>query len=460
MSESPPPVKSRVGRIITATKRKLSAPTSTFLKAVKKPRTSADPKPEKSKPSKKAKTGAVAPKTKITGPRPVARQAKKAIVIDSEDDEDLDDMSSNGEVLDANSDHIMEEVQSDGEVAEVTVEEIDDEVELVYVAEKKKKTFKKGVYGFFKDPVIEYIDGRLTHKFDCIRGSACGRPTKFIRRFQDTGDATSTGNMRDHVKKCFSLEALTAADDLTANGVREVSYKNGGELTADAITVAFQRKGGKGRVTYSTRAHTKAESRPAAPITMSHPPARALIREEYDENYAPILVAAEFAEVQRVTQAKPEETHGQVNGEGNMFDVLPALAATDASTSTELPEFKDELDHYLSEDVDRSVVDAIPWWHKHRKMYPRLSRMALDYLTIPATSVDVERVFSRGRLIITHLRNRLTAQSIRALLCMNYWSLAGLVRDSDVLKVVRSNPEVEGDEDVDLEPGWDHINLD
>ncbi|KAF6741081.1 hypothetical protein DFP72DRAFT_755420, partial [Ephemerocybe angulata] len=127
--------------------------------------------------------------------------------------------------------------------------------------EKKKKTFKKGVYGFFKDPVIEYIDGRLTHKFDCIRGSACGRPTKFIRRFQDTGDATSTGNMRDHVKKCFSLEALVASDDLTADGVREVSYKNGGELTADAITVAFQRKGGKGRVTYSTRAHTKAESR-------------------------------------------------------------------------------------------------------------------------------------------------------------------------------------------------------
>ncbi|KAF6741083.1 hypothetical protein DFP72DRAFT_835320 [Ephemerocybe angulata] len=34
--------------------------------------------------------------------------------------------------------------------------------------------------------------------------------------------------------------------------------------------------------------------------------AQALIREEYDENYAPIPVAAEFAEVQRVTQAKPE----------------------------------------------------------------------------------------------------------------------------------------------------------
>ncbi|KAF6744765.1 hypothetical protein DFP72DRAFT_747382, partial [Ephemerocybe angulata] len=74
--------------------------------------------------------------------------------------------------------------------------------------ERKRKTWKKGVYGFFKDPVIEYIDGRLSHKFGCIRGNMCGRPSKFIRRFQDTGDATSTGNMREHVKKCFSIEVL------------------------------------------------------------------------------------------------------------------------------------------------------------------------------------------------------------------------------------------------------------
>ncbi|KAF6744774.1 hypothetical protein DFP72DRAFT_783363, partial [Ephemerocybe angulata] len=47
----------------------------------------------------------------------------------------------------------------------------------------------------------------------------------------------------------------------TADAVREVSFRNGGELTADAITVAFQRKGGKALVTFSTRPHTKAESR-------------------------------------------------------------------------------------------------------------------------------------------------------------------------------------------------------
>ncbi|KZV81577.1 hypothetical protein EXIGLDRAFT_590460, partial [Exidia glandulosa HHB12029] len=64
--------------------------------------------------------------------------------------------------------------------------------------------------------------------------------------------------------------------------------------------------------------------------------------------------------------------------------------------------------------------------------YPRLSRMALDYLVIPATSVDVERVFSRGRQLLPYNRNRLSAESVRALLCVGAWSRMDFVRDNDV----------------------------
>lgn len=52
-----------------------------------------------------------------------------------------------------------------------------------------------------------------------------------------------------------------------------------------------------------------------------------------------------------------------------------------------------------------------------------------------ATSTDVERLFSRGRLILSHTRSRLATQSTRALLCLGSWSLAGLVKDSDVAAV-------------------------
>ena len=75
-----------------------------------------------------------------------------------------------------------------------------------------------------------------------------------------------------------------------------------------------------------------------------------------------------------------------------------------------------------------------------------------------ATSVDVERVFSRGRLILSHVRSRLSAQSTRALLCLGNWSLLGYIKDSDV-EVVARMPDVEGDEEEELGEGWDSILL-
>jgi hypothetical protein len=41
-----------------------------------------------------------------------------------------------------------------------------------------------------------------------------------------------------------------------------------------------------------------------------------------------------------------------------------------------------ELDEYLSQAIEK-VRDPIAWWWDHQKVYPRLSAMALDYLSIP-----------------------------------------------------------------------------
>ena len=73
-----------------------------------------------------------------------------------------------------------------------------------------------------------------------------------------------------------------------------------------------------------------------------------------------------------------------------------------------------------------------------------------------ATSVDVERLFSRGRIVLSHVRNRLSSQSVRALLCLGSWSSMGLVKDVDVKKVVVMD-DVNGDVDVVLPDGWDAI---
>jgi len=71
--------------------------------------------------------------------------------------------------------------------------------------------------------------------------------------------------------------------------------------------------------------------------------------------------------------------------------------------------------------------------------------------------VAVERVFSQGQVILPYVRNRLSVQSTRALLCIGDWSVRGLVKDKDV-KAAAKLPDV--DEEFELEDGWDKISLD
>ena len=60
-------------------------------------------------------------------------------------------------------------------------------------------------------------------------------------------------------------------------------------------------------------------------------------------------------------------------------------------------------------------------------------------------SVAVERVFSKGRLVLSHVRNRLSAQSTRALLCLGYWSKMGFVNLDD-LKAGATLPDIKDGE--------------
>jgi hypothetical protein len=71
-----------------------------------------------------------------------------------------------------------------------------------------------------------------------------------------------------------------------------------------------------------------------------------------------------------------------------------------------------------------------------------------DHQFILAMSVDVERTFSQGRLLLLHIRNWLSVQSTRALLCLGIWSEMGYVKDKD-LKAATVLSEVGSDEEED-----------
>ncbi|KIL71295.1 hypothetical protein M378DRAFT_64807, partial [Amanita muscaria Koide BX008] len=113
----------------------------------------------------------------------------------------------------------------------------------------------------------------------------------------------------------------------------------------------------------------------------------------------------------------------------------------------------DELMAYLEQDRER-VNDVLAWWKEKQDVFPRLSRMAMDYQCVPATSVDVERAFSQGRILLSHIRNRLSAESTRSLLCLGAWFKADLVQTNDII-VASKLPELKKLEDSNTNHAMD-----
>lgn len=72
-----------------------------------------------------------------------------------------------------------------------------------------------------------------------------------------------------------------------------------------------------------------------------------------------------------------------------MFEDFLATSSSGPSTLTQV---QDELEDYLrtgpenlkyKEKTKEKVMTPLEWWVRHRDVYPKLSRMALDYLSIP-----------------------------------------------------------------------------
>jgi hypothetical protein len=89
----------------------------------------------------------------------------------------------------------------------------------------------------------------------------------------------------------------------------------------------------------------------------------------------------------------------------------------------------DEYQRWLKEARDATVTDLIEYWKFKRSSYPRLALMALEILTIPAMSAEVERVFSSAKQTITDRRARLKVDIIEACECLNHCEAAGIIRD-------------------------------
>ncbi|KJA15028.1 hypothetical protein HYPSUDRAFT_94829, partial [Hypholoma sublateritium FD-334 SS-4] len=92
----------------------------------------------------------------------------------------------------------------------------------------------------------------------------------------------------------------------------------------------------------------------------------------------------------------------------------------------------DALDEWLADPVVSTNLDPIAYWTGMQAAGHPLSSMALDFLSIPGTSTDVERSFSKGGLTVSRFRHSLSDESTRYLSVVGMWhKIPGIIpRDS------------------------------
>jgi hypothetical protein len=80
-----------------------------------------------------------------------------------------------------------------------------------------------------------------------------------------------------------------------------------------------------------------------------------------------------------------------------------------------------DIDRYLDTlvvnwDSKDDLEWILQWWKANTLEFPIISRIARDYLAIPLSEIDVERLFSSGRDLIGIQRHYLKAETMKALI--------------------------------------------
>ena len=88
----------------------------------------------------------------------------------------------------------------------------------------------------------------------------------------------------------------------------------------------------------------------------------------------------------------------------------------------------EELEAYLEEDVESAEQDIYMYWKIKSRVWPRLAKMARDYLAIPATSASSERIFSTCKDLTDISRYTLYPPTMECCVTLRSWLKSKIVK--------------------------------
>ena len=116
----------------------------------------------------------------------------------------------------------------------------------------------------------------------------------------------------------------------------------------------------------------------------------------------------EMEEVKRTPQDKPEEV--------NFWDEFDKEREDEKSVHNDKSAIEVELSRYTESQRCERMTDPLTWWKKNEINYPNIAKMAKKYLSIPATSVPSERLFSKAGEIVSARRASIKSKNVDMIL--------------------------------------------
>ncbi|VFQ69930.1 unnamed protein product [Cuscuta campestris] len=112
---------------------------------------------------------------------------------------------------------------------------------------------------------------------------------------------------------------------------------------------------------------------------------------------------------------------GLLAKKGKRAQSSTSSSGTTVSSHNELAIYHGVPCDYDDDDVN---FDVLGWWKQNEHMFPCLGMLARQVLSVPVSTVAVEREFSAGGNILTDFRSCLSAESLETLVCNQDWLLA------------------------------------
>ena len=86
--------------------------------------------------------------------------------------------------------------------------------------------------------------------------------------------------------------------------------------------------------------------------------------------------------------------------------------------------------------------NPLTWWKSHETKYPRLAKLAQEYLSVPATSIPTERTFSVAGLTVSNLRTTLDPDTVDQIIFVNKNLKSEIRKEVESFKSLAQNETV------------------